>query len=61
MHAHIGESCGTGTLMTLQGMVRERNLSYSCYDVFGDLDDNSKVQELSACASRIIVAEQQGI
>ena len=56
-----GESCGVGTLVTLENMIRAKNLKYSCYDVFGDPRDMSQVQALSTCASKIIRAVQGGM
>lgn len=44
----------------LQSQVIEKKLNFSCYDVFGDPKDTSQVQDLSACATRIISAVQQG-
>lgn len=58
---HAGESCGNGqTLADLRQRASERNLKYSCYDVFGDPKNQSQWKDISTCASRIITAEQQG-
>lgn len=59
-HTCTGESCGSGTIKDLQSAVEMKGLMYSCYDVFGDPQDSSSVQDLSTCASKIITAEQQG-
>lgn len=59
LYTCAGESCGEGTLDTLKNMVTERNLAYSCYDVFGD--PSSQAEDLSVCASKIITAVQQGV
>ena len=55
-----GESCGKGTLVTLEKKIKARNLKFSCYDIFGDPTDASQVQQLSVCASKIVTAEQKG-
>ena len=60
MSCYTGESCGEGTLATLKNKVNERNFAYSCYDIFGDLNDESMLQTISVCASKIITAVQQG-
>ena len=58
---HTGESCGSGqTLADLRHRVSEQKLKYSCYDVFGDPKNRSQWKDLSICASRIVIAEQQG-
>ena len=56
-----GESCGKGTVMTLQERILDRNLKFSCYDIFGNPTVNSQVEELSTCASKIITAKQNGV
>ena len=56
-----GESCGKGTLVTLQKRISDQNLKFSCYDVFGNPTVTSQVEELSVCASKIITAKQNGI
>ena len=61
MTYHAGESCGEGTLITLKEEINARSLSYSCYDVFGDPTNQTQVQDLSICTSKIITAVQQGM
>ena len=56
-----GESCGKGTLVTLQERILARNLKFSCYDIFGNPTVTSQVEALSTCASKIITAVQNGI
>jgi hypothetical protein len=56
-----GESCGTGTVVTLQERIMARNLTFSCYDIFGNPTMTSQVEELSVCASKIITAKQNGM
>ena len=56
-----GESCGNGTLVTLQERILARNLKFSCYDVFGNPTVTSQVDALSVCASKIITAKQNGM
>ena len=56
-----GESCGKGTVATLENRIRARNLDFSCYDIFGDPTITSQVEELSVCASKIITATQNGM
>ena len=60
MIINTGESCGEGSIETLQSRISDNNLEYSCYDVFGDPTDQSQWQDLSVCASKIITAVQQG-
>ena len=55
-----GESCGKGTLVTLQERILDRNLKFSCYDIFGNPTVTSQVASLSVCASKIITAKQNG-
>jgi len=55
-----GESCGEGTLVTLKNTLNDKNLEYTCYNVFGDLMDESQTQDLSIWSSKIITAEQEG-
>ena len=31
-----GESCGNGTVATLENEIKVRNLKLGCYDIFGD-------------------------
>ena len=56
-----GESCGMGSLVTLQERIVERNLKFSCYDIFGNPTMTSQVEQLSLCASKIITATQNGM
>ena len=56
-----GESCGNGTLVTLQERIMEQNLKFSCYDIFGNPKETSQVEKLSACASKIITPLQNGM
>ena len=56
-----GDSCGNGTLVTLQERIRKQNLKFSCYDIFGNPTETSQVEVLSACASKIITPLQNGI
>lgn len=56
-----GESCGKGTLVTLQERIMAQNLNFSCYNIFGNPTVTSQVDKLSVCASRIITATQNGI
>ena len=60
MIINTGESCGEGSVQTLENRVGKNNLIYSCYDVFGDPTNASQWLELSECASGIISAVQQG-
>lgn len=58
----LGESCGNGTLGTLETTIKERlpNVYYECYNVYGDPKDSAQVQGLTDCAANIISSRQQG-
>ena len=54
-----GESCGEGTLLTLQNRLKELGFNnYVCYDIYGDPMDP---QQLADCAVGIITAIQKGV
>lgn len=53
-----GESCGEGSLVTLQNGLRDRGIEdFVCYDIYGDPLDP---RQLVDCAVGIITAIQKG-
>ena len=60
VQCHIGEACGEGTLIVLQDQLEAKHFQYSCYNIYGDLNDESQLEDLSLCASHIVNATQKG-
>lgn len=56
----LGEACGQGSLAHLRDLLELKNISCSCYNIYGDLNDESQTESLSVCASHIVNATQQG-
>ena len=59
--ALIGEACGEGTLIELQDLLQSKKFEYSCYNIYGDLNDEKQSTYLSMCASHVVRAIQKGI
>ena len=57
----IGEACGQGSLITLQNLLESKQFTYSCYNIYGDLNDVSQMNSLVLCTSHIVNATQQGM
>ncbi len=58
-----GESCGEGTLNNLENALKEQlpNVTYECFNVFGDPMNSAQVEGLVDCSARIITSVQGGM
>ncbi len=59
---YAGEGCGQGTLNNLQTALEDQvpNITYDCFDVFGDPTNSAEVQGLTNCTADIITSIQNG-
>ena len=56
----LGEACGQGSLIELENLVKAKRLKYSCYNIYGDLNDPNQKNYLIDCATKIITAIKKG-
>ena len=59
VHIITGEACGKGTLNDLQDILENKSFQYTCYNVYGDVN-NDNHSALTDCLSHIIRAAQEG-
>ncbi len=64
-HAFKGKSdkadaCGTGTLKTLETLVKYKGYEYDCFDVYADASDKKQTKDIARCVAGVIKAIQTG-
>ena len=56
----LGEACGQGSLIELENRVVSQRFKYSCYNIYGDLNDPNQKNYIIDCATKIITATKKG-